>query len=77
MKEKSIIPTYKSESAHSYAAGAYATMELLCAKPEQAETVVLHSAFRDAEHLRRLCREKSIPVQNNDRAFLRINQKEK
>jgi len=73
---KEIVYPYKKDSPYSYAAGAYATIELLATRPEHVERVVIHSAYRDTERLLQLCDEKSITVQHDDRVFKRINQKE-
>jgi TrmH family RNA methyltransferase len=73
---KHVIQTYKKESPHSYTAGAYATIELLKTRPEMAEAVYVHSTYRDAEGLARLCHDAGIPICFDDSAFKRINQKE-
>ena len=73
---KNILRPYKKEFEYSYTSGAYATMELLSARPRQMEKVIIHSAYKDTERLKALCHEKSVPLQQDDRLFKRINQKE-
>ena len=73
---KEIIKPYKKDFLYSYAAGAYVTIELLLARPNHVEKVIIHPDYKDAEHLLLLCREKSITVQWNERVFKKINQKE-
>jgi len=73
---KNIVQPYKKEFCYSYTSGAYATIELLTARPGKAECVIIHSAYNDAEALAALCKAKSVPVYRDDRLFKRINQKE-
>ena len=75
MKGK-ILKAYKREHAHSYASGAYATMELLNNNPGIVEAVYIHSKYTGKEDIGKLCRDNDVPVLYNDRAFERINQKE-
>ena len=75
MKGK-ILKAYKREHAHSYASGAYATMELLKNNPGIVEAVYIHSKYTGKEDIGKLCRDNDVPVLYNDRAFERINQKE-
>lgn len=76
MKKNNIIQPYKKDSHYSYASGAYATIELLSARPEQAEKIIIHSAYKDSEGLAELCRQKCVEIHFSDKEFKRINQKE-
>jgi TrmH family RNA methyltransferase len=71
-----IIPVYKKEHGESYAPGAYATFELLSARPKQAEAVYIHPSFTDAARLEKICENLSVPVRYGEAAFRRISQKE-
>src|SRR5690554_3235313 len=75
MKGK-ILKAYKKEHAHSYASGAYATMELLEGNSGAVMAVYVHSKYTGKEDMERLCRDRDIPVVYDDRAFERINRKE-
>lgn len=75
MNGKCLKP-YKEEFDYSYASGAYATIEMLKAKAEIAKSVYIHTKYAGREDIDGLCRDKSIPVLYDDRAFARINQKE-
>lgn len=73
---RTIIKAYKKEDAFSYAAGAYAVIELLESCPAQAEEVFLHPEFEDRIGLAERCAKLGIPVHHGAEAFRRINQKE-
>jgi len=72
----SIVQPYKKEFTHSYTSGAYATIELIKARPDIVETVLIHSAFQHSTQLEMLCVQNKIPFEHNDNAFRRIRQKE-
>lgn len=76
MSKKNIISPYKKESPYSYTTGAYATIEMLLACPEQVEMVYIHSTYKGVEPLLQLCREKDVSFEFNDTVFKRISQKE-
>jgi TrmH family RNA methyltransferase len=71
-----IIEPYKKESPYSYAAGAYAVIEMLNARPDAAEFVAVHPDYGDADGLEELCRAKGVPVRRDAKLFKRVNQKE-
>ena len=74
---KGIIHTYRKESTRSYTLGAFATIELLKARPDKAEAVYVHSACKEGlDGLQLLCRDTHTPVFYSDYAFRRINAKE-
>jgi TrmH family RNA methyltransferase len=72
---KTISP-YKKESQTSYAAGAYAVIELLQARPLQTQAVAIHSGYNGAADIEELCKQNNVPIIRNDKLFKRINQKE-
>jgi len=77
MKMKTeIIRPYKKEHETSYTCGAFATIELLRARPELLQKVFIHSAFADSGSLAQECARHGIPVARGDEAFRRIMQKE-
>ena len=71
--------TYKKEGDISYTLGAALTMELMHNRPQQVERVYVHSQFQRGEayeQLCRLCHGYGIPVEENDKAFRILSQKE-
>lgn len=67
---------YKKDSGISYAEGVFATLELLEARPEAVLTVVLSSRAEPNEgavKIRRLCTERGIRVEVDDRTIERIS----
>ncbi len=70
------LKPYKEEFDYSYTSGAYATIELLKARPYIARSVYVHSRYSGNADIDGLCREKGVPVIYDDKAFTRINQKE-
>lgn len=73
---KAIIKPYKKEDRYTYTSGAYATIELLHARLEQAKAVYLRSACADKEAIQALCAASGVPVLCDDSAFAKVNQKE-
>ena len=71
-----LIKPYKKEFGYSYALGAFPTIELIKKRPELAEGVFIHSGYTDREYAEGLCRERGIPVWNNDKAISRLSDKE-
>jgi len=76
MNRSAQLSPYKQAFDISYTSGAYATQELLRARPDLVRSVYIHSAFRGAEPLIALCMENRIPVRTGDEAFRRINRRE-
>ncbi len=70
------IKPYKKELDYSYTLGAFPTIELLKARPEQALGVYLHSSATDSGGVRELCRALGVPVLEGDRAMSRASPKE-
>jgi len=76
MSKTEIIQPYKKEHGTSYTSGAFATIELLRARPELLRKVFLHSAFAEGGSLAAECARLGVPVAYSDEAFRRIKQKE-
>ena len=69
------LQPYKKESPYSYTTGAFATFELLNARPGDARAVYIHPDYGSPEKLEALCREKNIPVFYGEKYFSRLKQK--
>lgn len=70
---------YKKDSPVSYSLGITLTFELLQHKKEYVNRVYVHSALKEGEtyqRLRRLCQESDIPMQQTDKIFHVLSQKE-
>jgi len=76
MSKAEIVKPYKKEHGTSYTSGAYATLELLEARPELVRKVFLHSACAHSHQLLEKCGEHNLPAVWSDEAFRRVNQKE-
>jgi RNA methyltransferase, TrmH family len=70
------IKSYKKEAAYSYTLGAFPTYELIKSKPEQVRKVLVDSSFTDQNNLKKLCTEKSIHLEYNDKLIAKISDKE-
>jgi TrmH family RNA methyltransferase len=70
------IKPYKKEADYSYTLGAFPTYELITARPEQVRKVVVHSGYTDVQNLEKLCHEKRIPLEYNDKLISKISDKE-
>lgn len=76
MSDSIVLRSYKKEFDYSYTSGAYATIEMILAKPQIVRSVYVHSKYSDKSGIEDLCNEKKIPVVYNDKSFARINEKE-
>lgn len=70
------IKPYKKDFDYSYSLGAFPTIELIKARPEDVICVFIHSTFTDAEKVRALCEESGISVSINDKLINRLSDKE-
>ncbi len=70
------IKQYKKSFDYSYTLGAFPTIELIKARPNQVKGVYIHSTFTDRENLERLCKENHIPVLESDKTIARVSDKE-
>ncbi|MBH1941258.1 TrmH family RNA methyltransferase [Mobilitalea sibirica] len=70
------IKPYKKDSDYSYTLGAFPTYELIMARPNIVRKVLVHSAYTDIDKIKELCKEKYIPIENNDKIITKISDKE-
>lgn len=70
------LKQYRKEQDYSYTLGAYATIEMIQARPEIVKAVYIHSAYRDRSLLETLCQQQHIPVIQQDKAFAKVDRKE-
>ena len=72
------IKTYKKKDDHSYSLGSFPTFELLRAKPEMAEMILLHSGAGEEikEKLERECKESDVALVQSDRGVEKVRDKE-
>lgn len=70
------IKPYKKDVGYSYTLGAFPTYELLKARPEIVQKVVVHSSYTDQENLEKLCDTNNIPIEINDKLLRKISDKE-
>lgn len=69
------LTRYRKESDLSYAEGVFATLELLAARPEHVERVLLASRGEPNEgvaKIRALCSGRGIPIETDDRTIDRL-----
>lgn len=71
-----ILQTYKKDGVYSYTSGAYATIEMLKARPQIARVVYIHSKYTDKDGLHELCAAHGVPIRYGDKNFAKVNQKE-
>lgn len=70
------IKPYKKDATYSYTLGAFPTYELIKARPELVRKVLVDTGFTDKEQLQRLCEEKRIPLEFNNKLIARLSDKE-
>lgn len=73
------IKRYKKEDLMTYCLGATVSLEYLNIRPDKVTHVYLHSAFYESEtkeKIERICRERGIPCEVNDKVFSILSQKE-
>jgi TrmH family RNA methyltransferase len=70
------IKPYKKEVDYSYTLGAFPTYELIKAKPQVVRKVIVHSGYTDIENLEKLCNEKKVTIEQNDKLIAKISDKE-
>ncbi|MEO3946467.1 hypothetical protein [Gorillibacterium sp. CAU 1737] len=68
--------TYHKEAAYSYTLGAYATMELLHSRPEQARLIYIHPKCRDHSQIEALAARWKVQVVQDDKTIERLSPKE-
>ncbi|MBO4927816.1 MAG: TrmH family RNA methyltransferase [Clostridiales bacterium] len=70
---------YKKEDMTTYCLGATVSMEYLNIRPQNVTRVYLHSAFYESEtkeKILKICNERGIPCEVNDKVFQILSQKE-
>ncbi len=67
---------YKKDMEHSYVLGPFPVFELIKSKPEKVIKVIVSEKFNDSEKLEKLCGEKGIDFQIDDKTLSRISDKE-
>ncbi|HAU50332.1 MAG TPA: TrmH family RNA methyltransferase [Clostridiales bacterium] len=73
------VKRYKKEDIVTYCLGATVSMEYLNIRPEVVSQVYLHSAFYESEtkeKILKICKERHIPCDVNDKVFQILSQKE-
>lgn len=74
--EKQQIKPYKKDAGYSYTLGAFPTYELLKAKPEVVQKVLVHSSYTDQENLKKICADRNIPMEINNKLLNKISDKD-
>ncbi|MDF2906352.1 MAG: hypothetical protein K0R34_1673 [Herbinix sp.] len=74
--EQNQIKSYKKDADYSYTLGAFPTYELIKARPEKVRKILVDTSFTDQDNLRKLCEEKKIPVEFNNKLIAKISDKE-
>ncbi|HWT27318.1 MAG TPA: TrmH family RNA methyltransferase [Mobilitalea sp.] len=79
MSDKSIneqIKPYKKEADYSYTLGAFPTYELINSRPETVRKILVDSSYTDQENLKKICKEKKLTIEFNDKLIAKISDKE-
>jgi len=74
--EQPQIKPYKKDAEYSYTLGAFPTYELITARPDIVRKVLVHSGYTDIDNLKRLCKEKQIILEYNDKLIAKLSEKE-
>lgn len=70
------IKTYKKDAEYSYTLGAFPTIELLKARPQDVLEVYVHSTFTDTKTIEELAEPYHIPVIVKDKQIQKLSDKE-
>ena len=73
------VKRYKKEDIITYCLGATVSMEYLNIRPKDVKQIYLHSAFYESEtkeKIQKICAERNIPCEVNDKVFQILSQKE-
>lgn len=70
------IKPYKKDVDYSYTLGAFPTYELINSKADKIRKILVDSSFTDREKLQRLCEEKKLVLECNDKLIAKISDKE-
>jgi TrmH family RNA methyltransferase len=74
--EQNQIKPYKKDADYSYTLGAFPTYELIKARPEKVRRVLVDSSYTDQDKLKKICDEKRIPVEINNKLITKLSDKE-
>ena len=74
--EQNQIKPYKKDADYSYTLGAFPTYELIKARPEKVRRVLVDSSFTDQDKLKKLCDEKRISFEINNKLINKLSDKE-
>ncbi len=67
---------YKKDMEHSYVLGPFPVFELINNKPEKVIKAIVSQKFNDSEKLSKLCAQKGVEFQIDDKTLNRISDKE-
>lgn len=70
------IKPYKKDADYSYTLGAFPTFELIEAKAEIVQKVLVHSSFTEKDKLSAICKKNSISMEINDNLIQKLSDKE-
>ena len=74
--EQNQIKPYKKDADYSYTLGAFPTYELIKARPEMVKRILVDTSFTDQEKLKKLCDEKGLPMEFNNKLIGKLSDKE-
>ncbi|MDF2484149.1 MAG: hypothetical protein K0R46_317 [Herbinix sp.] len=74
--EQNQIKPYKKDAGYSYTLGAFPTYELIKTRPDKVLKILVDTSFTDRDNLRKLCEEKHIPLEFNNKLIAKISDKE-
>lgn len=69
------LKTYKKKMEFSYTFGAFPTYELIASEKIKVVKVIFHSSFTDVDNMSKVCNEKGIPIEVNDKIIERVRDK--
>ncbi len=70
------IKPYKKDMDYSYTLGAFPTYELIQSRAKQVRKILVDSSYTDMEKLIRICDEKNILLEQNNKLLRKISDKE-
>ena len=74
--DQSQMKQYKKDADYSYTLGAFPTYELIKTRPEKVRKILIDTSFTDQEKLKKLCEEKQIPFEFNNKLIAKMSDKE-
>lgn len=70
------IKSYKKDADYSYTLGAFPTYELINARPDKVKKILVSCSYTDKENLEKICRDKKLSIEYNDKLISKISDKE-